>query len=244
MEDGRRLTDDEAAIVFRRATELDRDLLQRPGGWRVDELVEVGREVGISPDAIRQAIAELAPGPDGPSLAVAARGPVVRCVRVVPVPPDQARRQIDDWLRGQLFEAVRDRPGSAVYERRRDRRAWREVIRDREGRYRLRPVNRVLVAVAALPGDGSSSSVRVEAELRNRRADRAVDEAKGWTGWAVVGGGVVLLTPVTWVPVVVAAPFVAAGIGGVAWRRAGLEEQAELAAVELAVEGALDRFEK
>jgi hypothetical protein len=244
MEDGRRLTDDEAAIVFRRATELDRDGLQRPGGWRVDDLVEVGREVGISPDAIRQAIAELAADPDGPSLEVMARGPVVRCVRVVPVAPDEARRQVDNWLRGQMFEAVRDRPETAVYERRRDRRAWREVVRDREGRYRLRPVTRVLVAVAALPGDPSATSVRVEAELRERRADRAVDEAKGWAGWAVVGGTVVLLTPVSWVPVLVATPFVAAGIGGVAWRRAGTEEHAELAAVELAVEGALDRFER
>ena len=245
MDEGRRLTDEEAALVFRRATELDRDGLQRPGGWRVDDLVEVGREVGISPDAIRRAVAELAPVADGASLEVAARGPVVRCLRVVPVRADLARREIDSWLQGQLFEAVRDRSDSAVYERRRDRRAWRDVVRDREGRFRMRPVERVLVAVAPVPGDTGSASIRVEAELRHGRGDRAVDAAKGWGGWAAVGGGaVVLFTPVTWLPMAIAAPFVAGGIGGVAWRRAGGEVNAERAAVELVVEGALDRLER
>ena len=41
--------------------------------------------------------------------------------------PELARREIDSWLQGQLFETVRDRSDSAVYERRRDRRAWRDV---------------------------------------------------------------------------------------------------------------------
>src|SRR5262245_35241355 len=240
MDEGRRLTDEEAAHVFRRATELDSDGLQRPGGWRVDDLVEVGKEVGISPDAIRKAVAELAPAADGPSLDVAAHGPVVRCVRVVPLRADVARREVDAWLQGQLFEAVRDRSDSAVYERRRDRRAWRDVIRDKDGRFRMRPVDRVLIAVAPTPGDSGSSSIRVEAELRHSRNERAVDAAKGWAGWTVVGGGaVVLFTPVALLPVVVAAPIVAAGIGGAAWRRAGGEVQAEVGAVELAVEGAL-----
>jgi len=244
MEEGRRLTDEEAALVFRRATELDGDGLQRPGGWKVDDLVEVGREVGISPDAIRRAIAELAPVADGPSLDIAARGPVVRCVRVVPMPLEVARREIDSWLQGQMFEAVRDRPGTAVFERRRDRRAWREVLRDREGRFRMRPVERVLVAAATVPGDAGSTSIRVEAELKHRRGERAVDAAKGWTGWAVVGGAVVLISSAPLAPFLIAAPFVAGGIGGVAWRRAGAEEQAERAAVELAVEGALDKLER
>jgi hypothetical protein len=245
MDEGRRLTDEEAALVFRRATELDVDGIQRPGGWRVDDLVEVGREVGISPDAIRKAVAELAPVADGPSLDVTARGPVVRCVRVVPVRADVARRAVDEWLQGQLFEAVRDRSDSAVYERRRDRRAWRDVIRDKDGRFRMRPVDRVLIAVAPTPGDGASSSIRVEAELKHSRTERAVDAAKGWAGWTAVGGGaVVLLTAVPLLPVVVAVPFVAAGIGGVAWRRAGGEVDAEVGAVELAVEGALDRIER
>jgi hypothetical protein len=245
MDEGRRLTDEEAALVFRRATELDSDGLQRPGGWRVDDLVEVAREVGISPDAIRMAVAELAPVADGPSLEVTARGPVVRCVRVVPVRADVARREVDIWLQGQLFEAVRDRSDSAVYERRRDRRAWRDVVRDKEGRFRMRPVDRVLIAVAPTPGDSASSSIRVEAELKHSRGDRAADTAKGWGGWTVVGGvAVVAFTPVTLLPAAVAAPFVAAGIGGVAWRRAGGEVEAERAAVELVVEGALDRIER
>ena len=242
MDEGRRLTDEEAAHVFRRATELDRDGLQRPGGWLVDDLVEVGREVGISPDAIRRAVAELAPVADGPSLEVAARGPVVRCLRVVPVRVELARREVDSWLQTQLFEAVRDRPDSAVYERRRDRKAWRVVVRDRDGQYRMRPVDRVLVAVAPVPGDAGSTSIRIEAELRHGRGDRAVDAAKGWAGWAVVGGGaLVLFTTPVWL---LAAPVVAAGIGGAAWRRAGGEVEAERAAVELAVEGALDRLER
>jgi hypothetical protein len=161
----------------------------------------------------------------------------------VPLAPGDARREIDAWLQSQLFEAVRDRPESAVYERRRDRRAWRDVIRDRDGRFRLRPVDRVLVAVAPVPGDPAAASIRVEAELRRRRSERAADEAKGWTGWAVVGGTVLVLGPVSWIPVAVGAPFVAGGIGVAAWRRAGRQERADVAAVELAVDGALDRLE-
>jgi len=244
MDEGRRLTDEEAANVFRRATELDQDAPQRPDGWRVEDLVEVGREVGISPDAIRRAAAELAPAAGGPSLDVRARGPVVRCLRVLPMRPDAARKDLDAWLQQQLFEAVRDRPESAVYERRRDRRAWRDVVRDRDGRFRLRPVERVLVAVASVPGDATTASVRVEAELRHRRADRAADEARGWATWAVIGGGALVLGPVSWAPVAIASPFVAGGIGVAAWRRAGRQERLEIAAVETAVEGALDHLER
>ena len=238
------LSDEEAALVFRRATELDREDLHRPGGWDLAALEEVGREVGIAPEAIRAAVGELRVGSIG-GAELATSAPVVRCTRIVSGEPAAVRAALDTWLTEQLFEPVRDRAGSAVYTARQDRQARKEAGRDKDGRLRLRHVGRLVVAVAPA-GTPGRTAVRIEAELARSRRDRAWLRWREWaTPAAWVGGGVVLvMESVVLLHALAAAPFVGAGLAGAAWRRAGIDQSHDLAAVELTVEGALDRLER
>ena len=85
-EQSRRFTDREVALILRRATEIDEASgppADPGGGLSLDDLREIGREVGITPAAIERAVASL-----GRSESLAARfagAPSVRkAVHVVP----------------------------------------------------------------------------------------------------------------------------------------------------------------
>jgi hypothetical protein len=234
-----RLTDEEAALVFRRATELDVHLARQTEGWDLPLLEAVGREVGIAPDAVRHAVAEVRLG----RASVELDGDIVRATRVVPASPAAAHEALAAWLRDQLFDVVRDPPGLLVVDRRRDPDAVRRRQRDAAGRYRLQPVERVVVAVASVPGAGSA--VRVEALLASSRRRRALVRGAGvapaaWAAAAVVAGatGTVGMEHV-WL----ATPLIAGLAGWRSWRFAGRAQRAACAEVELAIDGALDRLE-
>jgi hypothetical protein len=234
------LSDDEAALVFRRATELDVELASRVEGWEVQQLEDVGREVGISAEAVRRAVAEVRLAPAAP---VELTGPVVRATRIVACPPEAAQAALSSWLHEQLLEPVRDRPGVAVFDRRRDPDAVRRRQRDHTRRYRLHRVGRVTLAVAGVPT--GRAAVRVEAALGLTRGRRALVRAAAAAPAALVGAALVaagsgavgmehvsLVTP----PLVGAAAWWS-------WRGAGRAQDAEAAEVALALDGALDRLE-
>jgi len=240
MDDGRPLTDAEAAEVFRRATVHEQALAERAQGWDLPALETVGGEVGIPPEAIRRAVAEVRLGAPPVTL----HGPVVRCLRIVACPAERSLDELRSWLRGELFEPVRDRRDAAVFERRRDDDARRRRARDGSGRLRLGGVERVAVAAASVPGGGSA--VRVEAELERSRADlarRAAGAAAlGWLAGATTVAGVsgaVGVEHVWW-----ATPPVAAAGGWWAWRRGRDGLARTSSAVALAVDGALDRLDR
>lgn len=236
MSDDRPLTDEEAAAVFRRATELDVELAHRSEGWDLGQLEAVGREVGISAEAVRRAAAEVRLGPVPFDLG----DHVVRCWRIVPVTAEQAQATLAAWLREQLFEPVRDRPGVAVFDARRDAEAERRRHRDQAGRLRLLAVSRVALAAGAVPGGGSA--VRVEAALAESRRRHAFGRAAAAVPISGVTASVVAAaTPlgIVWLGV----PAVGAA-GWWAWRRSAFDVRSAAAEVVLAVDGALDRLER
>lgn len=235
--DGRPLDDDEAAQVFRRAAMLDVELSASTGEWDVARLVEVGEEVGIHPEAVRRAAAEVRLGAAGDAVPA----PAVRTVRIVPAGPAAAQEQLAAWLREQLFEALRDRPGLVVAGRRDDEDARRRRRRDDGHRYRLGAVSRIAVAVAAVPGGGSA--LRVEAQLAAGRLRRAVvSGTAAAAGGLLLAGAVAAGTPVGIDDLPVVVPIVAGGAWG--YVRSGRDYDRDVAEVALAVDGAIDRLER
>jgi hypothetical protein len=231
MSDHRPLDDDEAARVFRRASELDVELAGGSSGWDVARLEDVGREVGISPEAVRRAAAEVRLA----EAEVALGEPLVRTVRIVPADPAAAQERLATWLREQLFEPVRNRPGYLLVERREDEEARRRRRRDEGGRYRLGAAGRVAVAVAEVPGGGSA--VRVDAGLAVTWWRRSLPTALWIT--AVVALALFVAGAPGWSYVL------AVSVGNYAgwWRGRGAVER-DAAQVRLAVDGAIDRLER
>ena len=235
----RPLSDDEAALVFRRASELDVELQRRSDGWGVPELEAVAGEVGIAPEAVRHAVAEVRLGAAG----APAAAQVVRRTRLVAVDPEAAQATLATWLREQLLDPVRERPGAARFERRSDADADARRRRDARRRYRLRAVERVEVAVAGLPGGGAA--VLLDAGLRTtpvrqtvRRA--AVAAPAAWLAAAVVAGA----TPLSLDAVVLATPLIVGGAGWWSWRAAAGAVRAAEAEVGVALDAALDLLER
>jgi len=82
-EPGRRFTDREVALVLRRASEMDEVEGTGAAGLSLEDLQEIGREVGISPDAIARAVSSLEG--KGSALSGLAGAPLVhKAVRAVP----------------------------------------------------------------------------------------------------------------------------------------------------------------
>lgn len=238
-----RLTADEVAAVLRRAVELDAGDPTVPSG---SELIEVGTleqaaaEVGLSPDAVRQAVAELrvgalAAGPGRPAPAPARRlvgPPVAADQRVLTLTPEQALDRAGHALRRQLFELRRSEGGRALWRRRTDIASSVQRILDVTGRIKFSSVGSISVTAVPLPGGGRAAAVattvregrrsaaplslvRVEADLANLRPVVAA-------GAAVPAG--VTLTAGTLISLLTGdlAFVVATGAGGVAAGGVGL----------------------
>jgi hypothetical protein len=191
---------DDAAAVFARAAELDVEwssIHGNPAGLDEQELIEIGAGAGLSPAAIRQAMAELHGGalvpagqPGMPVLRpddqtwIGPRGVVAQ--RVVEVAPRRARAAAERFLREQMFEVERDHRGRSTWRRRESvaagaQRMMTRVFRrlDLDG-----VVAPVTLAVVEEPGSkGRRSLVRFEADLAPTRQ---------WLGWSVGGGGTAL----------------------------------------------------
>ena len=173
-----------AGEIIRRAAELD---AADPGdvvGGTIERraLAAAAEEVGISPAAMRLAMAEhdagaLVPAEDrsilGPAHAVV--------VRTVDLPADAARSRLDRWMRGQLLEVKVRRGDEVVWCRRVDLAAKVRRKVDPTLRVRLNQVDEVCASVADV-GDGRSI-VRLDANLEHTRRGLL-------TGVAVVPGAV------------------------------------------------------
>ncbi len=150
--------------MIRRAAELDAaDRIDEPGLDRT-ALEAAASEVGISPAAVRRALAEHDAGaltrPTDRSVLGPARS---QAVRTVGLPATVARQRVDRWLRSQLLE-VHDRRGVEVeWRRRRDLSATLRRRIDPRRRVRLGGVDAVVASVVTA-GEGASI-VRLEADL-------------------------------------------------------------------------------
>jgi hypothetical protein len=246
----RRVGADEAAAVFARAAELEAQVGATVGDERLfdeDTLLEIGAGAGLSPVAVRQALAELRTGAIERHAVVADStwaGPrAVVVQRVVEVPVARARAAAERFLRTQLFEVQRQRPEHSTW---RPREGWAAGARRSADRlFRHLDLDGVVapvtLAVAEEPGTGGRRClVRFEADLAPTRRSM---------GWGVAGaaavtgaltGGVLGLAE----PALIALgslPAAGAAAGGVAVSRRAYRSRAETAAT--CFEAFLDRLE-
>jgi hypothetical protein len=108
-----RLSADQAAAVFKRAAELDAEMKADGQGFDPAELESIGAEVGLEPEAIRRAIAEIQR--PAPPADVGPRDVVL--TRQVPGQAAEVQTQIHRFLANQGYELQRRQGGSTVWVR-------------------------------------------------------------------------------------------------------------------------------
>lgn len=163
-----RLDPDTASEIIRRATELEQSRgTEDPGIDRL-ALESAANEVGLSPAAVRQALAEhdagaLGPADDGRSILGPARA---RSVRTVDLPPHLARGRIEKWTKSQLLEVHRRSDNNIEWRRRDDLEA---KVR-RKLQKKTAKLNNIDALITSVADDGNGRSiVRLEADLTDTR---------------------------------------------------------------------------
>jgi hypothetical protein len=118
---------DRAALdrVLARAAELQSSSIEGGDALTEAEILELGREAGMSVDVLRQAIAEertRSAAPDDSTIAASIIGPAtVRASRVVPGTPNELLTAIDSWMQQQECLKIKRRvAGRIVWEPRND----------------------------------------------------------------------------------------------------------------------------
>ena len=245
MADGRDLPArlDRSALerVLARAAELQAGELD-PGEYvSEDRLLEIAKEVGLSPHHMRQALAEertrvAVPEETG---AVSRFAGVARVVatRVITGAPAEVLSSLDSWMQREECLTIKRRfPERIIWEEHRG--FWTQVRRgmDMGGRRyvlaRARDVSATAIAI-----DEGRSLVRLEADLSNVRTGRLAGAGASTAVGVAVGGTLLALG---FFPLAAIAPVVvgtAAGFG-VARSHRGVAERAQLA-----LEQVLDRLE-
>jgi len=243
---------DRAALdrVLARAAELQSsfaDGAEASGLLSEDQIVELGREAGMSPEHLRQAMAEertRGAAPDERGLAAAMFGPGrVQASRVVGGTPGAILDAIDGWMLQEESLQLKRRVGDRiVWEPRRDlignlSRAFNVGGRD----YALTRAAEVSATATAV--DGARTLVTLDANLADHRSRLA-----GGTALAAVVG--VAATAVGAVVIVVPAALVALGIVaviGVPALALGVSRNSQATAVsrgQLALDQLLDHLER
>jgi hypothetical protein len=208
-EAGRRvLTGDEVAAVLRRAAELDKgsDDPRFDIGMEVAVLEEAAAEVGLSPAAVRQAVAELDVGAlDKPDLRN-----VISEQAVILRPLDRLAVDVDRMLRRQLLVIVRRQGNRTQWRARSDPGANLRRALNRRGSLRLNHVRELRVTLAALEED-QATLVRFEVDGPTGRGAALPVAATATTGAAGVGAALAI-----------GSPTIAAAGAGIAVAAAGL----------------------
>lgn len=189
-----RLTPEQFEQVIRRASELQSRRADDAAGEGIThaELIRIGREVGLSPQHIQQALAEtMEPRPAAASLPERVFGVgAVAASRVVPGDPVSVQAHVEAYLLQREWLAVLRRfPDRTVYQRAAGLQIARAVDLARSALlggdpavgagFKLRNTRRV--EVAARPLEDGFTYVTLRADLRNYRT--------GFATAGVVGGG-------------------------------------------------------
>jgi len=237
--------------ILKRAGELQVSAADPAEEMTEEQLIALGQEVGITPQHLRQAIAEerTRPAlPDEPGFTDRWVGPcTVSARRVIRGSREQLLARLDEWMRREECLQVKRRLADRiVWEPRRDFFVNIKRGLNLGGRaYHLMRTHDV--AATAVTIDAATTLVQVDADLRPARAGRvrgggAIAATGALAGGSMVGLGVVLGLAIPLIPLVaIAAIPVAAGAGiGVGVAR-GFRATAER--VQLALEQALDTIE-
>jgi len=238
------LSPDDAALVLRRAAELDMPTPESHDALEEQVVRDAAREVGLSDAAVEQAVQEwragvLAPLPElSADRRLGLLATVVVETRVL-LPPEAARERLDAWLQGQWFERRRTRGQETEWAPRSGLVASTRRSLDVQHRLRLSGVGRVHACVAPA---AAGSRVRVAADLGSTRAQLLAGMVAGPA--VAVGTGIAVVTGAgDALPEVLLALPAALGAGGLGWlgasqvltaRRARVEEELERVLDELA----------
>jgi hypothetical protein len=240
---------DRAALdrVLHRAAELQSHSIESAdasGMLSEEQIIELGREAGMSPEHLRQAIAEertRSPVADEKGLAASIIGPAqVRASRVVPGKPAELLDVIDAWMQGQESLQVKRRIADRiVWEPRRDFLSGIQRGLNLGGRgYALTKAAEVAATTTAI--DPNRTLVALDGQLAEYRGGLAIGAtvATGF-GAAATAIGVLLLPaaiPLAIIPAI-AAPAIA--IAGSRSAQAKAVNRAQLALEQL-----LDHLER
>ena len=195
MADERLLSEDEVALVFRRAAELE---VAAPGEQPVfdaETLERIAVEAGLSPAAVRQAIAELRSGRLAVPVDSGRRSPAVPAAVVVErrlaLPPQAVAGRLEGYLRGQMFRVCRRRGSLTIWEPSRGLAA--NLVRgiDVVDRMRLRRVDGLEMRVDAEGPNDERAYVRIVLDVSKvHRSARNGSIAGGVLGVGGVVAGV------------------------------------------------------
>ena len=244
---------DRAALerVLARATELQARLADAPDELTEKQLLELGSEVGIPAEHLRQALAEERTRvvlPEETGVVGSWFGSTMAgASRVVPGTPVEVLAQIDSWMQRQELLRVRRRIGERLtWEARRDFMGSIQSGLNLGGRpYALTPASEVGATV--VPIDSGRVLVRLDADFAPSRV-RNVRWAGATAGLGVTSGAsVVALASMSAEPgalvigAIVGSIWTAlAGVGATAIARA---QRRKVARGQLALEQILDRLE-
>lgn len=237
--------------ILKRAGELQVSAADPAEEMTEEQLIALGQEVGITPQHLRQAIAEerTRPAlPEEPGFTDRWIGPrTVSARRVVRGTREQLLARLDEWMRREECLQVKRRLADRiVWEPRRDFLGNIKRGLNLGGRsYNLTRTHDVAATAVAI--DNTSTLVQIDADLRPARAARvrsggAIATTGTLAGGAMVGIGVALGLAIPLIPLVAIAALPAAAGTGVGIRVArGFRSTAER--VQLSLEQALDTIE-
>jgi hypothetical protein len=230
--------------VLARAAELQGATGDTPEEFTEDQLLELGREVGLSPQNLRQALAEertrSVVADDERGFRAALFGPSrVHAARTIPGKPADVLAAIDTWMqRQELLIVKRHHAERIVWEPRRDflvglKRAFKPGGRD----FALSHAFEVSATVMAI--DEGRVQVGLDGDFRNMLS---VATSQG-IGSSVVGAATAgALTMMGVAAAVAVAPFVVLVGAGIAGGR--MRQQRIVTRAQLALEQLLDRLER
>ena len=223
-----RLTGDEVALVLHRAAELDAADADNAlvDGYEQAAVEEAALEVGLSPSAVRRAVAELRVGALPAEQPTSRRGRkvasrVVCQQRLVDTPPDAVLAAVDRFMRTQMLELRRRAGDRSLYRQRSDLVASLRRNLDFGGAIKLEGLRTIDVVVT--PAD-DRTLVRIEADLAASRANAVAGGAAVGSAVAVTTGvvGALLAEPMLVVGALPAGAVVGSSgirMAGSRWRR-------------------------
>ena len=238
---------DRAALdrVLARAAELQSSSIEggEAGGLTEAEIIELGKEAGMSAEHLRQAIAEertRSAAPDDSGFAASFIGPAtVRASRVVPGTPAELLSAIDSWMQQQESLKVKRRVGDRmVWEPRRDLAAHVQRNLSLGGNdYALTKAAEISATVTRV--DATRTLVALDAGMASYRGNLGL--TTGIVGGVGAGASVVVGVLGVFLPIAVLPALVAAPI---AWMASRSAQAKAVDRGQLALEQLLDHLER
>jgi hypothetical protein len=233
------LTRKQVELILRRTAELEQRDDDALDGLTPQDLERVAEELGMSQDALHQAIAEsragvLVPVSERTLVDQVFGGRFIEARRFVPGDVATLRVAVDRFLQEQGFQLKRNLGHAQIWEPARD--WWTRMRRTfRAGTYRLPRDIEIEVRVTEVPGGPHRTLVALRADATRARTTRVGAAATSLIAGAAAVGGAAMLLPMPLELLAIGAGSVA-GLGGTWLSRSNFRSERERLSV------ALERF--